>query len=233
MTPVLEFENVSFSYDYADVLHDVSFSLEKGDKISIIGSNGAGKSTTLKISTGLLRPKSGTVRILDENPEKREIKRRFGYLPEDASPYRLLSVQENIQYSALLRGVSDIVSSTEEMIDLFDLSHLRLSKAYTLSRGNIQRLALAMVFVHNPEVLIMDEPLNYLDLNIQEKVVKLVKKTEATVLLSTHVVSTASRLTDRIMILSEGRIKWTGTLDEIETDIGSGETIEARLGRMM
>jgi ABC-2 type transport system ATP-binding protein len=233
MTPVVEFQNVSFSYGDADVLQGVSFSLEKGDKISIIGSNGAGKSTTLKLSTGLLRPRSGEVRILGENPEKREIKRRFGYLPEDASPYRLLSVQENIQYSALLRGVDDVVSATEKMIDLFDLAHLRLSKAYTLSRGNTQRLALAMVFVHNPEVLIMDEPLNYLDLNVQETVVRLVKKTEATVLLSTHVVSTASRLTDRIMILSSGRIKWAGTIGEIETDMGSGETIEARLGRMM
>ncbi len=142
-------------------------------------------------------------------------------------------MQENIQYSALLRGVDDVVSATEKMIDLFDLAHLRLSKAYTLSRGNTQRLALAMVFVHNPEVLIMDEPLNYLDLNVQETVVRLVKKTEATVLLSTHVVSTASRLTDRIMILSSGRIKWAGTIGEIETDMGSGETIEARLGRMM
>ena len=178
MTPVVEFQNVSFSYGDADVLQDVSFSLEKGDKISIIGSNGAGKSTTLKLSTGLLRPRSGEVRMLGENPEKREIKRRFGYLPEDASPYRLLSVQENIQYSALLRGVDDVVSATEKMIDLFDLAHLRLSKAYTLSRGNTQRLALAMVFVHNPEVLIMDEPLNYLDLNVQETVVRLVKKSE-------------------------------------------------------
>ncbi|MEM0156942.1 MAG: ABC transporter ATP-binding protein [Thermoplasmataceae archaeon] len=233
MIPVIKFNNVSFSYGDADVLQDVSFSLAKGDKISIIGSNGAGKSTTLKISTGLLKPKSGTVHVLGDSPEKREIKRKFGYLPEDASPYRLLSVQENIQYSALLRGVDDIVSSTEKMIDLFDLSHLRLSKAYTLSRGNTQRLALAMVFVHDPEILIMDEPLNYLDLNVQETVVKLVRKTEATVLLSTHVVSTASRLTDRIMILSAGMIKWAGTIDEIETDMDSGETVEARLGRMM
>ena len=71
MTPVVEFQNVSFSYGDADVLQGVSFSLEKGDKISIIGSNGAGKSTTLKLSTGLLRPRSGEVRILGENPEKR------------------------------------------------------------------------------------------------------------------------------------------------------------------
>ncbi len=230
---VVEFNDVSFSYGDADVLQGVSFSLAKGDKISIIGSNGAGKSTTLKISTGLLRPKSGIVNVLGTSPEKREIKRKLGYLPEDASPYRLLSVQENIQYSALLRGVEDIVESTERVIDLFDLSHLRLSKAYTLSRGNAQRLALAMVFVHNPEVLILDEPLNYLDMNMQESVVKLVRKTEATVLVSTHVVSTASRLTDRIMILSSGMIKWIGTMDEIKTDTDSGETIEARLGRMM
>lgn len=233
MSDAILFSGVSFSYSTTEILHNITFRMKEGEKVSIIGANGAGKSTTLKLATGLLRPKSGTVSILGDSPEKRAIKRKIGYLPEDASPYKLLSVMENIQYAALLRGVEDVEGSAEEMMNLFDLTHYRLAKAYTLSRGNLQRLSIAMTFVHNPDVLIMDEPLNYLDLSIQETVVNLVRKTKSTVLLSTHVVSTASRLTNSIMLLSGGRIAWQGTLDEIESLMKPQDTIESTLARMI
>ena len=229
----IRFQEVSYSYGSNEALHDLTFKLESGEKISILGSNGAGKSTTLKLATGLLRPKNGQITVGDLSPEDSLIKRKIGYLPEDASPYRMLSVIENIQYSAALRGVEDVISASENMIDIFDLSHYRLTKASRLSRGNLQRLALAMAIVHGPEVLIMDEPLNYLDLPTQERVVRLVKRTASTVFVSTHVVSTASRLTDRIMILSGGRISWTGSIDDVENIGTDGETIEAKIARMM
>ncbi len=233
MEVAISFDKVSFGYSDKDVLSEVTFAVNRGEKISIIGANGAGKSTTLKLAAGLLMPRIGRIEVLGRSPYTRETKKQIGYLPEDATPYLLLSVQENIQYSALLRGVNDVEKATEEMLELFDLTHYRLARALSLSRGNLQRLSLAMMIVHKPEVLIMDEPLNYLDLGMQETLVKIIRRSEATVLLSTHVVSTAARLTDRVMLLSNGRFSWNGELSEVERMLQTGETIEAKLAEML
>ena len=233
MGAAISFSNVSFGYSDKDVLSEATFAINLSEKVSIIGANGAGKSTTLKLAAGLLRPRGGSVQVLGMSPDTREVKGHIGYLPEDATPYLLLSVQENIEYSAVLRGVKEVSEATEEMLELFDLTHYRLAKAQSLSRGNLQRLSLAIMFVHKPDVLIMDEPLNYLDLSMQETLVEIIKKSNSTVFLSTHVVSTAARLTDKVMLLSNGRVTWKGELSEVESQLQKGETIEAKLAKML
>lgn len=228
----ISFQDVSFSYPRTRVLKELTFNLEKGEKRSLIGKNGSGKTTALKILAGLLVPEKGTCSILDHDPDETAIKSKIGFLPEDASPYRLLSVMENVEYSAALRGVDDPKDKALKILDYFELRNFERVRASHLSRGNSQRLSISIALVHEPEVMILDEPLNYLDFPTQELAVKFIRKADSTVLVSTHILSTASRLTDRLMLLSNGGIAWSKTIQEIEEE-ESGESLEAKVARLM
>ena len=225
--------NLVFNYDSFNLIEGLDFSIECGEKHSLIGVNGSGKSTTLKILAGLLRPVSGEVKILGSHPENPDVKRKIGYLPEDASPYRLLSVRENVEYAAALRGAEDVRDSADNIMEYFDIRGYERIKSSKLSRGNLQRLSLSMALVHKPEIMILDEPLNYLDVPTQERTVKLLRNSKSTVFVSTHIMSTANRLTDGIIILSSGKISWSGTFAEINKEGDSGETLETRIARLM
>lgn len=231
--PEIKVDSVFLSYETNSVLKGLSLHLKDGEKVSIIGANGAGKTTTLKIVAGLLRPDSGSVSIEGISPEDERSKAITGYLPEDASPYGMLSVYENIYYAASLRGLDNARDRANAIMEEFGIRGYSAIAANKLSRGNRQRLSLAMTFVHSPKLLIMDEPLNYLDIPMQEKVIKMVRKADATVLVSTHVISTANSLTDRIAILNDGRITWEGTVDEVMSSASDGERLEQKIARMM
>lgn len=231
--PEIKVDSVFLSYETNSVLKGLSLHLKDGEKVSIIGANGAGKTTTLKIVAGLLRPDSGSVSIEGISPEDERSKAITGYLPEDASPYGMLSVYENIYYAASLRGLDNARDRANAIMEEFGIRGYSAIAANKLSRGNRQRLSLAMTFVHSPKLLIMDEPLNYLDIPTQEKVIKMVRKADATVLVSTHVISTANSLTDRIAILNDGRITWVGTVDEVMSSASDGERLEQKIARMM
>lgn len=229
----IQFQDVSYAYSSDKVIDGLTFTVGTGNKISLIGRNGTGKSTTLKLACGLLRPLSGTVSVNDENPENVSVKRNIGYLPEEPMPYRLLSVRENIEYSAALRGVQDPLSAAFDAMDIFDLRHIETTKAGGLSRGNMQRLGLAMALVHKPSVMILDEPLNYLDIPTQELLVKLLRNSKSTVLVSTHLVATATRLTDKMMLLSSGKISWEGKYSDLDGYGHEAESMETKITRLM
>lgn len=231
--PEIKVDSVFLSYETNSVLKGLSLHLKDGEKVSIIGANGAGKTTTLKIVAGILRPDSGSVSIEGISPEDERSKAITGYLPEDASPYGMLSVYENVYYAASLRGLDNARDRANAIMEEFGIRGYSAIAANKLSRGNRQRLSLAMTFVHSPKLLIMDEPLNYLDIPTQEKVIKMVRKADATVLVSTHVISTANSLTDRIAILNDGRITWEGTVDEVMSSASDGERLEQKIARMM
>ncbi|MCL4438065.1 MAG: ABC transporter ATP-binding protein [Candidatus Thermoplasmatota archaeon] len=231
--PEIKVDSVFLSYETNSVLKGLSLHLKDGEKVSIIGANGAGKTTTLKIVAGILRPDSGSVSIEGISPEDERSKAITGYLPEDASPYGMLSVYENVYYAASLRGLDNARDRANAIMEEFGIRGYSAIAANKLSRGNRQRLSLAMTFVHSPKLLIMDEPLNYLDIPMQEKVIKMVRKADATVLVSTHVISTANSLTDRIAILNDGRITWEGTVDEVMSSASDGERLEQKIARMM
>ena len=228
-----EFIDVSFAYSVDNVLRNVNFSLDKGQKVSLIGQNGAGKSTAFKLACGILRPTGGNISILDTNPEEESVRRKIGYLPEEPIPYRLLSVRENLEYSASLRGVDNIREAADWAMELFDLRVFDMTKAAMLSRGNIQRLALGMATLHNPEILILDEPLNYLDIPTQERLVKFISTSSKTVLVSTHLVSTATRLTKELMLLSGGTIKWRGKFSDLDNFGTETDSMESKIVRLM
>lgn len=225
--------NVSKRYGETLVLKDLSFEIPCQERYSLLGPNGAGKSTTMKILAGLAKPDSGEVRIMGLDPESLEAKKVLGYLPEDALPYRNLSVRENLEYIASLRGLRDGKERVENLLDRLGLRQYERVQAGKLSRGNLQKLAIALSIIHSPRVLLLDEPLNYLDIPTQEEVIALLKEMNSTFLISTHIMSIALRLTDNAILMSGGRIVWRGSISELRTLGKENEPIESVVARMM
>lgn len=204
-----------------------------GERVSLLGPNGAGKSTTLKIIAGLLRPDSGEVYVNGYSPNSMQAKRLMGYLPEDPSPYISLSVQENLEYIGSVRGTRNLGDRVEFLMEILNLGPYRRYKTSSLSRGNRQKLALALSLIHGPRILIMDEPLNYLDIPSQQKVYEMLKGMDATFLVSTHIMSISERLTDRVIMISGGLPIWTGTIEELRERGSPHEPIESIVSRLM
>lgn len=229
----IQLEHVSKSYGPVLALDDLSFTIPTGGRYALLGPNGAGKSTTLKLLVGSLRAEAGSVRILGAAPESKAAKTVVGYLPEDALPYRMLSVRENLEYIGALRGIQDVKGRADYLLDELDLRQYERSNVGRLSRGNTQKLALALAIVHSPKVLLLDEPLNYLDIPTQEKVISLLDTLEGTHLVSTHIMSIANRLTDSVVMISKGKVLWEGTIEELRKKGSPEEPIEKVVARMM
>ena len=229
----IELNHVTKSYGSVRALDDLTFRIPVGGKFALLGPNGAGKSTTLKLLIGSLRADSGYVGILGSAPESRESKAVVGYLPEDALPYRMLSVRENLEYIAALRGVPDVKGRTDYLLDELELRQYERSNVGRLSRGNTQKLAIALAIVHSPKVLLLDEPLNYLDIPTQEKVISMLDEMEGTHLVSTHIMAIANRLTDSVIMISKGMFLWEGTIEELRRKGSPEEPIEKVVARMM
>ncbi len=229
----IELSHVSKSYGSVLALNDLSFEIPTGGKFALLGPNGAGKSTALKLLIGSLRADTGYVKVMGAAPESKESKAVVGYLPEDALPYRMLSVRENLEYIAALRGVEDVKGRTDFLLDELDLRQYEKSNVGRLSRGNTQKLAIALAIVHSPKVLLLDEPLNYLDIPTQEKVISLLDGLEGTHLVSTHIMAIAHRLTDSVVMISKGMFLWEGTIDELKKRGSPDEPIEKVVARMM
>lgn len=229
----IELSDVKKSFGATDALKGLNFRIRCGEKVSLLGPNGAGKSTTLKIIAGLLKPDSGEALVRGYHPNSIEAKRLIGYLPEDPSPYISLSVQENLEYIGSIRGTPDLPQRIEYLVDLLGLDKYRKFRSNHLSRGNRQKLALALSLIHSPKILIMDEPLNYLDIPSQEKVFELLNEMDATFLVSTHIMSIAERLTDRVVMISNGHPIWEGTIEELRERGTRAESIESIVSRLM
>ncbi len=211
----IEFFEVTKRYGKVIALNSLTFEIPIGSKVALLGPNGAGKTTTLKIIAGLLTPDMGYVKVMGRDPESIEGKRIIGYLPEDAQPYRTLSVRENLEYIGALRGVENLKEKVEKLLDLLNLREYEKAKVGRLSRGNVQRLAIALALIHDPKILLLDEPLNYLDIPTQEEVIKILNSLDATMLVSTHIMSVATRLTDQVLMINKGKLIWKGYIDEI------------------
>ncbi len=231
--PAIELENISKNYGDIQALKGLSFRLEPGQRCALLGPNGAGKTTTLKILVGLLSPDSGYVRIGNYPPVSEEARRIMGYLPDDASPYRSFSVRENMEYIGALRGVDDVSEKVDRLLDALQLREYERAKVGRLSRGNLQKLAISLAIIHEPTVLFLDEPLNYLDIPTQEIVIDQLKMLNATILVSTHIMEVATRLTERVIMISHGSKIWSGSLSELKELGQDGEPIEKVVARML
>lgn len=226
-------DKVTKYYGSTMALNDLSFSIPCGERYSLIGPNGAGKSTTLKLLVGLMVPDQGTVAISGQDPTTSIAKKLIGYLPEDASPYNTLSVRENMEYVGAIRQVENLPERIDQITFELGLSEYEKAKVSKLSRGNRQKLAVALTVLHRPDILLLDEPLNYLDIPTQESTISIFERLKATVLVSTHIMSIAERLTHGAIVISRGKTIWNGSMDQLKELGDPTEPIEKIVMRLM
>jgi ABC-2 type transport system ATP-binding protein len=216
---MLELTGITKSYAGRRVLDDVSFTVRPGRLTGFIGGNGAGKTTTMRIILGVLAKDAGTV-TLDGVEVTAPDRRRFGYMPEERGLYPKMKVLEQIVYLARLHGFSktDAETRARELLDRLDLGQRLDDKVETLSLGNQQRAQIAAALVHDPEVLILDEPFSGLDpiaVDVVAAVLQARAAQGAAVLFSSHQLDVVERLCDDLVIIAAGEIRAAGSRKEL------------------
>jgi ABC-2 type transport system ATP-binding protein len=202
--------SVTKSYDKQQALADVSFTLNKGEIVGFLGPNGAGKSTLMKIITCYLQQDSGKVQVcnLDIQEQDLQVKAKIGYLPEHNPLYADMYVKEYLSFVGGIYKVENLNNRIAEIIIQIGLIPEQSKKIGELSKGYRQRVGLAAALLHNPEVLILDEPTTGLDPNQLVEIRNLIKEVgkDKTVLLSTHIMQEVDKMCNRVIIISKGKI---------------------------
>jgi sodium transport system ATP-binding protein len=204
------------------VLRGISFEANAGEIFGLLGPNGAGKTTTLRIICTLLAPDAGSVDVLGFNTQvaPEEVRRRIGVVTADIGVYPRLSARENITYFAELSGVhdGDLTKRVNAVIDRLDMASFARQRAESLSSGQKQKVAIARAIVHDPEVLMFDEPTSNLDVLASKEIRDFMVESKVRgkcVIFSTHVLHDAERLCDRVTILHEGLVVASGSTAEV------------------
>jgi ABC-2 type transport system ATP-binding protein len=209
---MIECKNLTKEYGPIRAVNDVSFTVEPGQVLGFLGPNGAGKSTTMRMLTGYLTPTSGTAKIcgIDVLEDGVKAKARFGYLPENGPLYPEMTVLEFIKFCAELRGIggSLMTQAIDRVMDLCHLMGVRHQTIETLSKGFRQRVGMAQAIIHNPEVLIMDEPTDGLDPNQKQTVRNLIRtmSEKKSIILSTHILEEVEAVCTRVIIIARGNV---------------------------
>ena len=203
-------QNINKSYGNQIALSDVSLEIEKGEIVGFLGPNGAGKSTLMKIISSYISQDSGTVKVCNFNTaeQENESKKRIGYLPENNPLYKEMYIKEYLNFVASIYKIEDKRQRIEQMIQKVGLQSEQHKTIGELSKGYQQRVGLVAALLHNPEVLILDEPTTGLDPNQLEEVRKLIKEVgkDKTVLLSTHILQEVEKMCNRVVIINKGEI---------------------------
>ena len=217
----IHIQSLSKFYGKQKALNEISFEVKKGEILGFLGPNGAGKSTTMKIITGYLSADSGTVKVcgLDSQEHPIQIKKHIGYLPENNPLYYEMYIHE---YLAFIGGIyklkgTKLKNRIEKVIELCGLEPEQNKKIGALSKGYKQRVGLAQALIHDPEVLILDEPTTGLDPNQLVEIRALIKKisAEKTVIFSTHIMQEVEALCTRVLIIKKGSILTDKPIEEI------------------
>jgi ABC-2 type transport system ATP-binding protein len=216
---MLELEGISRSFGGRRVLNDVSFAVREGRMTGFVGANGAGKTTTMRVILGVLAPDAGTV-TLDGAPLTAERRARFGYMPEERGLYPKMRVAEQIVYLGRLHGMSTAQAkrSADGLISQLGLAERANDTVEDLSLGNQQRAQIAAALVHEPELLVLDEPFSGLDplaVEVVQGVLKQFAASGAPVLFSSHQLDIVERLCDDLVVIEKGEIRASGSREEI------------------
>ena len=203
-------ESISKRYGERDALRSVSFTVADGEKIAVIGPNGAGKTTLLQILAGALKPTAGSV----------DVDGHVGWVPQHPALYSKLSVAENLRLFARLERVPDVERTVGRMLEQTALAERAGDEVGLLSGGNRQRVNIAIGLIGAPHVLLLDEPSASLDPRQRERLWAFLAELGTTVLFSTHDVGEAERHADRLLVLADGELLFTGTPTELEAETG-------------
>ena len=218
------------SYGSIRALDGISFEVARGDILGFLGPNGAGKTTAMKLITGFLEPAVGAVVVAghDVGRDPLAAQRRIGYLPENAPAYGEMTVDGFLRFIAVARHIGDAESAIDRVVDMTGLRRVRHQTIETLSKGFKRRVGLAQAMIHNPEVLILDEPTDGLDPNQRALVQDLLANIsqERCVILSTHILDEAEQVCNRAVIISDGRILVDSTPGELVEQSASGRLDE-------
>lgn len=234
MTKLINVKNLSKDFGEFNAVNNISFSVDKGEVLGFLGPNGAGKSTTMRMITGFISPTSGTCSVCDfdikENPI--EARKNIGYLPEGGPLYNDMTPSSFLKFICNIRGLNK--SETRERID-FVVDKLALNKVYyqtieTLSKGFKRRVALSQAIIHDPKVLILDEPTDGLDPNQKQEVHNLISlmSKDKVVIISTHILEEVEAICNRAIIIANGKLLKTGTPKDLASESLSHNNVVIR-----
>ena len=229
----IEFKNVSKKFKDLLALDNISFTIDKGEVFGYIGPNGAGKTTTIKILVGLITEFSGKAYIYGQDIQKghKNLHKLIGYHPQEAGFQEWRTVNHAFKTFGRLSGLNSdyLEDRTQEILKLIGLQDFRYKKIVHLSGGMVQKLRLGQALLHEPEILIMDEPLTGLDPQMRyqfKEIIKTLAKSGITILFSSHILSDVQDIANTIGILNKGQIMKIGTPEELQSSFGVGNILE-------
>lgn len=220
---MIEVQNLSKNFGTFTAVNDISFCVEQGEVLGFLGPNGAGKSTTMKMITGFLSPSAGNIKVCNFSlaDQALQLKSAIGYLPEGAPAYPDMTPDQFLSFIAEIRGFKgkDIPLRVSAAIEKTNLVSVRHKAIDTLSKGFKRRVGIAQAILHDPDVLIMDEPTDGLDPNQKHEVRQLIKEMakNKAIIISTHILEEVHAVCSRAIIISQGQLLFDGTPNELES----------------
>lgn len=223
---MLQVEHLNKEFGGMTAVHDLSFTVNAGEMVGLLGPNGAGKTTTIRCIASLLQPTSGRILLNghDVSDDPVAAKRALAFVPEVPNPYEMLTVMEHLRFVAAAYRMEEELQHAEEILTRLDLWDKRNDLGASLSKGMRQKLACACAFIHRAQVFLFDEPLIGLDPKGMRELKSMLMERRAqgnALLISTHMLDTAERLCDRVIILNKGRLIEEGTVSELHDRLKS------------
>lgn len=228
---MLSIRRIDKNFDKLKAVSQISFKVKRGDIYGFLGPNGAGKTTTIRMIMGIIQPDSGLI-LLNDNDINSMGRKNLGYLPEDRGLYQKQKLQEILHYFGILRGMNkkDVIHKTGKWLERFNLESQGLRKVEELSKGNQQKIQFILALLHDPELIILDEPFTGLDpLNqlLMKEIIQEKQNEGNTIIFSTHQMEQVEKLCNNICLINNGKIVLEGDLNTIRTNY-STNAVEVR-----
>lgn len=218
---MIQVANFCKIYDGVPAVDRVGFQVDPGQILGLIGPNGAGKTTTMRCLTGLTTPTQGTLRVCgyDIESDPLNVKKRLAYIPDDPPLFPELTVEQHLAFTAAVYGIPDAEAKSNALLEMFELSSKRNTRATDLSRGMRQKLAISCGYLHDPEVILLDEPMTGLDPHGIRKLkesVRIRAQQGAAVIISSHLLAMVEDICTHVLILKQGQQRFVGTIEELK-----------------
>ncbi|MDD3819528.1 MAG: ABC transporter ATP-binding protein [Actinomycetota bacterium] len=229
MNPAINIKNVRKTLNSREILKDISFTVEKGDIFGYLGPNGAGKTTTIRILLGLFQANSGSVEILGQDINMSQTRKKIGFVLDADGLYDNMTALENLVFYAHIYEMSGTEEIIKKLTSIAGLENRISDRVSTYSKGMRQRLALARAMIHNPDILILDEPTSGVDpsgqIEIRQLLINIAQNEKKTIFLSSHNLDEVQRICNRIALIDRGEIKLYGELEELRRGMGGGTVL--------